>query len=403
MMEDYNLLTRRLLAEGYTAENHPDYVRVASSCFSRDDSLKNLSGGFEFTPKAKWERVYETPCGLQVLGKTVFSMSWYGTMWCHENDNPVFHCPYSYPICGSCKKRPEPFCQSKGNRFCTARLSFRPYHEENSVELADKEQEAHVEQRRQEFLKTHERACPHHLKYDEWKECWEMKYDPGTCITYGNCSFCNVFQEELGTSKGNIYYDIELEGRDYSKDGTFFEGERVRTVHKGYQYFPKPVNLKLAERFLKVNRAQMEGTIKFNVLDRLIGSITSFRASRGEIDLHWEFKNFRVVKKDVRDLEQDLADIAAGIRISHVLDEKKMVKQAKQRRIAKAKEVRAKKMRKLVLSKELDSFERKRAVKLLGADEFNRLIKEKGVVKAPLTEKDASVQLSLFDLLEAEG
>lgn len=402
-MKDYNLLTKRLLAEGYTAENHPDYVRVARSCFSRDDSLENLSGGFEFTSKAKWERVYETPCGLQVLGKTVFSMDWYGINWCHENDNPVFHCPYSYPVCGDCKNRPEPFCQTKRNRFCTAHLSLRPYCEENSVERANKEQESREEQQRQEFLKTHARACPHHLQYDEWKECWEMKYNPDACITYGNCSFCTVFQENLGNSKGNIYYDIELEGRDYSKDGTFFEGERFRTVHKGYQYFTKPVNLKLAEHFLKVNRETMMLNIKFNVLDRLIGSITRFRAEKGEIDLHWEFKNFRIVKKDVRDLEQDLADIAAGIRISHVLDEKKLVKQAKQKRVAKAKEARAKKMRGLVLTKELDSFERKRAVKLLGADEFNRLIKEKGVVKAPLTEKDASVQLSLFDLLEAEG
>lgn len=399
-MSEYNLLTQKLLAEGYTVTNHPDNVRVAGGGFSRTDVLENLSGGFVFTPKARWERVYETPCGLQILGENVFSMHWYGVAWCHENDNPVFHCPYSYPVCSCCKSRPEPFSLYRNNRFCSAHLSLQPYHEENSVERAEKEQEDRKEQLRLEFLRTHERSCPHQLKYDEWKECWEMKYNPDTCITLGTCTYCDVLKEDLGKAKGNIYYDIELEGRNYGKDGTIFEGERFHVVHKGYQYFGKPVNLKLAERFLKVNKEPMMLSIRSNTLGRLIGNLTAYQAEKGEIDLHWKFTNFRVVKKDVRDLEQDLADIAAGIRISHVIDEKKLAKQAKQKRLAKNAEAKVRRYRKLVLTKDLDEFERKKAVKVLGKDEYLRLLAEKNTVKPSVPKDDGAVQMSLFDLLE---
>ena len=41
-MSGYNKLTQRLIAEGYTAEDHPDYVYVA------DKTLDNYKGGFEY-------------------------------------------------------------------------------------------------------------------------------------------------------------------------------------------------------------------------------------------------------------------------------------------------------------------------------------------------------------------
>ncbi len=43
MEEKYNLLTQRLLAEGYTAEDYPDYVTIReSSCFSKGNLLDNF-------------------------------------------------------------------------------------------------------------------------------------------------------------------------------------------------------------------------------------------------------------------------------------------------------------------------------------------------------------------------
>lgn len=394
-MADYNQLTRKLLAEGYTADNHPDYVRVADANFGHGDPLENLHGGFKYMPDYRRELVFEAPCGLQLLGDTALdNMHWMGIEFSHENDNPVFHCPYSYPACHSCECRPEPFFSSaRKDRFCCAHPSTRPYCEEASVEREYKAAEARKEQLKQEFLQTHERACPHQMRYDEWKECWEMKYNPSTCVALGTCSFCTVFQEDLGKAKGNIYYDIELEGRDVSKDGTIFEGERFHSVHKGYQYFSKPVNLKVAEHYLKFNKEFLLYHIKETALSRLIGSMTIFQAERGERDLKWEFKNFRIIRKNVRDLDQDLADIEAGIKITHVLDETKLAKQAKQMRRAKAADARARKLRRLVLSKDLDEFEMRRAIKALGEQEVRMLLKQRSQPK----KEPSLVQFSIFD------
>ncbi len=45
---EYNELTKRLLAEGYTADHHPDYVQVDTSRLPGNDPLNNLSGGFKY-------------------------------------------------------------------------------------------------------------------------------------------------------------------------------------------------------------------------------------------------------------------------------------------------------------------------------------------------------------------
>ena len=118
-----------------------------------------------------------------------------------------------------------------------------------------------------------------------------------------------------------------------------------------------------------------------------------FQAERGERDLKWEFKNFRIVRRDVRDLDQDLADIEAGIKITHVLDKTKLAKQEKQMRRAKAADARARKMRKLVLSKDLDEFELRRAIKALGKQEVDALRRQRAQPK----KEPSLVQFSIFD------
>ena len=47
-MEEYNLLTQKLLAEGYTVENHPDYVYIRNSYSETQDPLQNFDGGFRY-------------------------------------------------------------------------------------------------------------------------------------------------------------------------------------------------------------------------------------------------------------------------------------------------------------------------------------------------------------------
>ena len=45
---EYNELTKRLLAEGYTVDHYPDYVQVDTSRLPGNNPLNNLSGGFEY-------------------------------------------------------------------------------------------------------------------------------------------------------------------------------------------------------------------------------------------------------------------------------------------------------------------------------------------------------------------
>ena len=47
-MEEYNLLTQKLLAEGYTVENHPNYVYIRNSYSRNQDPLQNFDGGFRY-------------------------------------------------------------------------------------------------------------------------------------------------------------------------------------------------------------------------------------------------------------------------------------------------------------------------------------------------------------------
>lgn len=89
-----NELTKRLYAEGYTRENHPDYVYWGD--------WQNF--GY------KWEHmltlIWETPCGLMIRGDSdtgrglaISDMSYDGVWYCPENDNPDISCPLGKKDC----------------------------------------------------------------------------------------------------------------------------------------------------------------------------------------------------------------------------------------------------------------------------------------------------------------
>ena len=99
-MAEYNLLTQRLLSEGYSVDHYPNYVQIQDSTLPGGDPLNNLGGGFIFKRAVANDCTYKTGCGKYVLGKNVNSdMSYMGILWCHENDNPVIRCPYDIPDC----------------------------------------------------------------------------------------------------------------------------------------------------------------------------------------------------------------------------------------------------------------------------------------------------------------
>ena len=398
-MAEYNKLTKRLLAEGYTAQNHPNFVKVAGGRLSQGDALNNIYGGFEYTRTYTDERIYKTPCGLLCKGKTAFDMSC-GEDFTHENDNPIIRCPLAYT---GCKRKHERF--QDGNNYCVVRATDQEYISEKSVEEIHKNRERWKERERQKYIAEHPRHCPNHLRWDDEKDRWVFQYNPlSSCKTLCHAGrFCPVLGRELRPDKGNIYFDIEAEYPDKSKDGTFFEGERIRSIITGNQYFDKPELLDICEAALKAQKDHIVYMIRTNTLPRLYGAWTLFQAELGKIDFNWKITNMRAEKRIARDLEQDLKDIEEGVFIRSAAQEEKLRKQEKKERLAKAKSKREAAARKMIIDKGLlrmtDS-ERKRATKLLGRD---------GVIEAQHEhdaeverQKTAPVQLSLFDIIGQE-
>lgn len=67
----YNELTKKLLSEGYTAENYPAHVRLAH-CFEHEkDPLDNFYGGFEYQRWWIYEKTFKTPVDCSAKGAAV--------------------------------------------------------------------------------------------------------------------------------------------------------------------------------------------------------------------------------------------------------------------------------------------------------------------------------------------
>lgn len=402
MQKEYNKLTQRLLAEGYTAENYPPWVKVAGGQFGTGNKLDNLYGGFEYTRAYADERIYVAPCGLFCKGKTTFDMT-YTEEWSHENDNPIIHCPFHFQGMG-CLAKNKNFLGRKDD-FCVVKPTDREYNPDKSVEEIQKCYDRHKERERQKYLEEHPRHCPNHLKWNQELGKWEFKYIPSHCISHGCCGGrnCPVLGRELTKDKGNIFFDIEAEYPDPTKKGTFWDGERIKEVITGLQYFDKPENLDVCKAVLKVEKEYILYLIKTNKLPKLFGAWTIFQAELGKIDFKWRVVNMRAEKRKARDLDQDLQDIENGV---IVRDARKEAKEEEKRKKEHREELRAKKIesaRKLIVKKGLlgmDEGEKKRIVKILERNEIVAAQHEHDAEEE--RKRNAPVQMSLFDLMQGE-
>lgn len=404
-MAKYNLLTERLLAEGYTAENHPEYVYISG--MGSNKTLDNWKGGFEYYFWHIAEKTYKTPCGMQCRGKfTHTGFSWMGTEYCYENDNPWIVCPKGEV---NCKLREEPF-KSQGTGVSCRHCIVHPVDEEYQYE-GSCEAERHLlddEIRRQKtsfILQKNSHVCENHMRYDIYKKEWVFNYDPMNCAN-GFCraqasdfkdgGFCPVLNKCISKDKGNVYYDVKYSGRDYSKDGTLFEGERFVHIVKGKQLFNKPIRLDIARVIANLCKDAIRQKVRWNTSE--YDSLTFFRAERDEIDFQWEVLNIRAEKKATRDLEQDLKDIEDGIEVTHDFDARKAKQSQKKQRRDLAKQKRIEKIEKLILKEGYDNLEladQNRACKLLDLDRIDVLDAEH---YKKLDEKKPE-QLSIFDFL----
>ena len=125
-MREYNKLTKELLAEGYSAECHPDYVMVGNTCPDKDNPLSNLDGGFVYVRSHIRKMTFRTPCGLQCRGESCMSsLELEGIEWTFENDMATVQCPYRIAVCED--KHESLPCTGVINTWCNVHQVDEPY------------------------------------------------------------------------------------------------------------------------------------------------------------------------------------------------------------------------------------------------------------------------------------
>ena len=369
----YNELTKRLLNEGYTAEHYPDYVTIQD--WKKD--LDNFYGGFSYQPWWIYKQTFRTPCGLQVQGlHAMSSMSFRGLDWTYENDLACIHCPYKRT---DCEKRHPYLREGSGvlKDWCNVHLTGEPYSYEGSVEELRKIREDEIHQQKLSFiLQKNGRACEKLMRYDPSEDCWKMEYDLADCARFRCSGFCPMKGRELEQKRGNVFYDLKITGRDYSKDGTLFEGERFTRITKGIRALAYPVSLDICKAYSRLCKDEINWRV-YNQYHREL-----FFA---------EYHS--------RDLLQDLEEIRAGITICHASDQEKQEIQEKRERRTRARKIKLKRLEKKILDKGYEnlpphSIDRVHADKWLGEERLKELdrLREQRLRE----EQDKPVQLSLF-------
>ena len=394
--KEYNLLTKKLLADGYTAEAFPEYVHIDTSRFGGGDPLNNLSGGFVFNPNYRDKFIYKTGCGMYVKSRSVSTgMSYMGVDWSHENNCPVIRCPYDISECEYNDKRLHGI-HGGGlciQCFCVCHRTNELYDYDNSFEKQEKERREERDRKYQEYSDAHNgRVCQKHMYFDERTRSWNLNYNPSNCRGYcpRNYSYCPILGRELSKKRGNVYYDLK-ETR-IRHDGTLFDGERWTNITRSIRYFDRPISMDICEAFVKLQSGEIYDRLKCNEYNwRKIFDKT----------LEFEVLNVRAESKPSRDLMQDLEDIRNGIRVFYNPDNEKLEKEDKKARREVAKQKRIEKLEKKILevgyeNLEEYSLDKVHADKWLSDERIAEL--EEMRKQAIRKEKDKPVQMSLFDM-----
>lgn len=403
-MAEYNELTKRLLAEGYTAENHPKYVEVGRTCQSKENPLDNLDGGFEYYRWYVYEKTFRTPCGLMCKGIfCMSSLSYNRQEWNFENDMATIHCPYHKCDCD--KKDARLPRDGVLKDWCNVHMTDEEYQYEGSVEDILKLQEDQIRRDKISFELQHNgRVCDNHMHYDRDAEEWKMHYDPGQCArlrcqghahNIGEKGICPILGRKLCKERGNVYYDLKISFRRKDLDGTLFDGQIDTQIEKGIRVFDHPVNMDICRNYAKLCKDEIKWKVYLNYHAEL------FFAERYEgNEFAVEVLNIRAEQKESRDLMQDLQDIRDGIQIFHASDFEKRQKEQKRERRQQAKEKRIAAMEKRILSEgygSMNAYEQNRVLKLIDSDRIEKL---KAMREAKLKEEqEKPVQLSLFDMM----
>ena len=404
-MKEYNLLTKNLLAAGYTAENHPDYVYVGRTCQDKDNPLDNLDGGFVYYRWHVYERTFKTPCGLQCRGiNCMAGLFTGGKEFTFENDMALVKCPYHNK---GCPKKDE-LLRDAGviSDWCNVHLTDEEYQYNGSVEGIFKLEDDRIQREKISFnLMRNGRTCDNHMHYNQEKGEWQMHYDPCACARL-KCNgyfgqkyeegrlICPILGRPLDRKKGNVFYDIKTTYRRYDLDGTLFEGQVDTQIEKGIRFLKYPVSMDICQNIVKLCKDEIEWHARMKYHQEL------FFAEYYGREFAVEILNIRAEQRESRDLIQDLQDIRAGIQIIHVSDSEKQSKEQKKESRQQAKEKRIKTIEKKILDigyYNMETIYQRRADKLLEPDRIDELeaLREENLKK----KQEEPVQLSLFDLM----
>ena len=394
---EYNKLTEQLLKEGYTADHHPDYVKLPNCLPDSKNPLRNYDGGFIYLRSHTDKMIYKTGCGKYILGENVIGdMEFMGIDWCHENDNPVFLCPYHTSRCG--KNHPllheSPDGEPCFRCWCVCHQTRERYDYQNSIELAEMERQEDRQKKYQEYSDQHNgRICQHHMYYDERTRTWELRYDPAVCFRRCRSRFCPILGRNLDRKRGNVYYDLKVSW--IRQDGTLFDGEKIVSITRGIRYFKHPASMDICRAFVKLCSGNILSAYRLNNSQYWLMDKT-FQA---------EVLNIRAESKPSRDLAQDLQAIKDGISITYDSDLQKLHKEQAHKKRREAREKRIQKLERKLLEDGYESLapyslDKIHADKWLSQERLLEL--EEARQKRIWDEQHQPVQLTLpLDMLQA--
>lgn len=391
---DYNALTKQLLAEGYTIDNHPNHVKV-DTYFGMEKTLDNYRGGFTYERWWIFEQTFKTPCGLQCKGLQCHSdMSYMGIEWTFENDMATIRCPYEKKEC----KLKHEYLQDHGvlRYNCEVHMTEEEYCYEGSVEHILKLHDDEIRRQEVSFsLQRNGRVCQEHTRFNRDTLEWEMNYDPYFCGLRGCTGMCPVLGHELNKKRGNVFYDVKISYLRCDLNGTLFEGQIDTQIIKGKKLFDHPVSMDICKICARLCQDRIRDKMRNHYFTELFLSEYHGR------DFSFEILNVRAEQRESRDLTQDLEDIRNGIQIFHASDVEKQNTENKREHRKKLRESAVRRLEKKLVENGYESLEkfsvdRRHADKWLGQERIAELeelrqLKEK-------EEKDQPVQLSLFDM-----
>lgn len=379
-MSELNEATKALLALGYTRDQTPPGM-----CRWND-----FDGGWRYTWEMHEKLVYETPCGLLVKGTHWMSgVMWFGGReWSLENNCPTIRCPYGQKLtCGLRHELLQPERYESGTCglifTCDCHRAERSYTYDDSWDRIVDEEQAEEDRRWEEFAAAHHwRVCRSHSHYNRNTREWTFQYNPfyncrNQCLGCPGCSVLGIMK--FSGKKANVYYDLKVT-QIVKGCGLIPDEERI-TITKGIKALEKQLPEEVCQAIAKVGRLEIQSLVNMNH-----HSETFFTGAK------YEVINLRAERRDVRDLDQDLADIAAGIKVVHKSDEETKTQAIKREKRQRAKLKRHDDLKKKIQStgyESLSESDKRRAQKWFRKKEIDTIEKE--------SIKDTTEQISLFE------